>query len=150
MNQSISTFRVVGFRVTLFLLILAVSMIIWDSIRSPKIFNSHLSYIDMVVEVGNYERNNYKDFLEIDGSCVENFWGTKYTLNLNVKNKAHVAIYSDLFVEVTFWSKTNSVIKVKEFPFYEVFRPGTTTDLSVDFDKIQYCDTVSWTLKSVK
>ncbi len=86
--------------------------------REPFVSNT---YEEKVMTVEEMERAAPRKFLEVTGKVYENFWGDKIKIKGMVSNKATVANFKDVVLEVTFYSKTKSVITTEKYVLYEFF-----------------------------
>src|SRR5438128_1620742 len=66
------------------------------------------TYAEKVMTVEEIERNNPSKFLEASGTYNESFWGDNMKVHGKVVNKATVANYKDVVIEIIFYSKTET------------------------------------------
>ncbi|MDB5257620.1 MAG: hypothetical protein JWM14_2315 [Chitinophagaceae bacterium] len=79
------------------------------------------SYEDKVLTVEEMERADPAKFLEVKASVHENFWGDKIKIKGTVFNKATVANFKDVVLEITFISKTETIIATERYVIYDFF-----------------------------
>jgi hypothetical protein len=77
------------------------------------------------------EREQPSRFLKASGVYTENLWGDKLELDLTVANKSQVTSYKDIQVEVSYLSKTGSVVGSEVVTVYEYLEPNFSKTLEV-------------------
>ena len=83
-------------------------------------------------------------FLSADGKYNESFWGTKLKIRGEIINQATVAAYKDVTVQVTYYSKTNTVLGTNEYTLYEVYQPNTITPFRLDIENYKDVNSIGW------
>lgn len=76
-------------------------------------------------DLGQTEKKNPKQFLSIVETDKKNFFG-KTVIKVDITNKATVAKYSDIKIELSFYSKTGALLEKDEETIYETIEPGNT------------------------
>ena len=73
------------------------------------------------------EKKNPKRFLSVVETDKKNLVG-KTVIRLEITNKATVATYKDIDVEISFYSKTGSLLERDRETIHESVAPGSTLD----------------------
>ena len=73
------------------------------------------------------ERKNPKRFLSVEGSDKKNLIG-QTVIKGTITNKATVASFKDVDVELSFYSKTGALLQRDHEVIYETIKPGNSTD----------------------
>ena len=73
------------------------------------------------------EKKNPKRFLTVDGSNRKNLIG-QTVIKGTITNKATVASFKDVDVELSFYSKTGALLQKDHEVVYETIAPGNSTD----------------------
>ena len=84
------------------------------------------TYEEKVRSVEDIERSEPLKFLSNSATCDKNFWGDKIKIHGEISNSATVAEFKDVVIRVTFYSKTNTVIKADSYTVYDFFPPKST------------------------
>ena len=92
------------------------------------------NYYQQKMTIEQTENSDPLRFLSVEGNYNESFWGTKFKLKGKVTNRATIADYKDLVVEITYYSKTKSVIGTKKYTIYQVFKPNKITSFKLDVE----------------
>lgn len=106
------------------------------------------SYQEKVMTVEEIERSQPTSFLSASGTYEENFWGTKFTIQCEITNKATVATYKDAVIRVTYYSKTKTALNSKEYTIYETFPPTSTKTVELKIDNFENVDSLGWEVVS--
>ncbi len=73
------------------------------------------------------EKKNPKRFLNVEGSDKKNLIG-QTVIKGTITNKATVASFKDVDVELSFYSKTGALLQRDHEVVYETIKPGNSTD----------------------
>lgn len=103
-----------------------------------------ITYEEKVLTVEETEMSQPKRFLVADGTYNRNFWGTKVKLQGKITSKATVAKFKDPVVQVTFFSKTKTILKSEEYTIYELIAPGKTINFMLKLEISKEVETVGW------
>jgi len=82
--------------------------------------------------MGETEKKNPRRFLSVAGSDKKNFWG-KTVIRGTITNKATVASFKDIDVELSFFSKTGTLLEKDHEIIYETIEPGSSTDFKTKY-----------------
>lgn len=102
------------------------------------------SYQEQKMTIAEMENADPIRFLSADGKYNESFWGTKLKIRGEIINQATVASYKDVTIQVTYYSKTNTVLGTNEYTLYEVFQPNTITPFKLDIDNYKDVNSIGW------
>lgn len=86
------------------------------------------NYQDAKMTVEETERQNPLNFLVNSGEYRPALVGGDFLVTGFIENHATVATYKDITIEITFYSKTNSVTGTERKIFYEFIGPGKRFD----------------------
>jgi hypothetical protein len=133
---------------TVFVIILAITSISCNnnSYSDPNTMNS--SYQEKVMSVEEIERAEPTNFLSADGTYNENFFGNKLKIHGTVHNKATVATYKDAVIQVTYYSKTKTVLAHNSYTIYDFFPPTSERNFELKIDNYQNVATIGWDVVS--
>jgi hypothetical protein len=105
----------------------------------------HLSYSSPVLSVVDQERVNPTAFLNAAGGNYKpNFWQTKWEISGSVSNLATHTNYKDVIIQVSFMSRTNSVIDTKRFVLYDYFPYGLKKGFNLEVEKPAAAAACGW------
>ena len=85
--------------------------------RSPEV-----TYQEQKVSIEDTERANPLNFLTLNYQARNNFFG-KFIIEGHISNKASVAVYKDVVIQIDFYTKTNTYIDSKVYTIYEYIKP---------------------------
>ncbi|KAA9338961.1 hypothetical protein [Adhaeribacter soli] len=83
------------------------------------------SYEEAQLTIEQTEKVYPKQFIHSDGSFRKNLVG-KWVIEGSIKSSATVATYKDVVLDVTYYSKTNSLIGSEQHTLYEYLTPRQT------------------------
>ena len=104
------------------------------------------NYYSYLQKIGNYERLEPAFFLEASGRYNENLWGDEIVLSLEINNSAKVASFKDVVLEVIYYSKTNSIMEVKNYVVYEAFPPQKTIKTELRIENKKEVEKIGWSV----
>jgi hypothetical protein len=107
--------------------------------------NDEAAYQQQVMSVEEIERSNPSRFLEAGGTYKENFWGDLMKVHGTVENKATVANYKDVVIEITFYSETETVLDTKQYTVYDYFPAHSTKPFDLKVSRPNACKKLGWT-----
>ena len=84
------------------------------------------SYSESKLSLGDYERTHPIEFLTATGTYNETILGNKMKIHGSITNKATVANFKDIVIEVKYYSGTKTLIKTERFVVYD-FVPAHST-----------------------
>jgi len=105
------------------------------------------NYQEPKMTIEETENSNPIQFLSVEGKYNESFWGNKFKVKGIITNKASIADYKDIIIQIKYYSKTKSVIESEDYTIYEVFPPNQ--EKSFKFDAEKYEDVESIELKII-
>lgn len=94
-----------------------------DNSRNNNIVQEEPTYNETKSTLENQERANPLDFLSTNGTYRDQVLGTKKVLEGTISNAATIVTYKDVVLEVTYYSKTNSIIGTETLTLYDYFPP---------------------------
>lgn len=102
------------------------------------------SYQEKVMTVAEIEKSDPTRFLKADGTYNQSFWGDKIKIKGVVTNNATVANYKDVVVEVTFYSKTKSVMTSERYVIYDFFPAHSQKNFELNVTNYKGTNTLGW------
>lgn len=102
------------------------------------------TYEEKVMTVEETEQANPARFLEAGGTYNDNFWGDRLRIQGTVKNKATVANYKDVVIEVTYFTKTNTELGSERYVVYNHFPAHTSKDFFLKVNRPSSCRKLNW------
>jgi hypothetical protein len=102
------------------------------------------TYRQKVMTVEEIERSQPTKFLTATGTYRQNFWGDKFKVDCEITNKATVAAFKDAVVEVTYYSKTKTVLGSNKYTIYESFPPHSTKTVKLKIDNYKDVNSIGW------
>ncbi len=88
------------------------------------------------------EQKNPQDFLFVSGSDKHNLFG-QTVVKGSISNKASVAVYKDIDVQLYFYSKTGALLETDKETVYENINPGETKNFKTKYFAPKGSDSVS-------
>jgi len=122
--------------------LILVSALILSSCNNNNSGNS--TYQQKVQTVEEIEKENPARFLDASGTYNPNIWGTAMKVHGTIKNNATVANYKDVTIEITFYSKTETVLDTKQYKIYDFFPAHETKNFELKIDKPSACQKLGW------
>ncbi|MCE7995454.1 MAG: DUF4339 domain-containing protein [Roseivirga sp.] len=101
-------------------------------------------YYQQVMTIEEIERSKPTEFLSASGTYRENFWGDKLRLKCEFINKATIADYKDAKVQVTFYSKTKTVLGREEQTVYEIFKANSSKTVQLEVANYKDVESIGW------
>ena len=99
--------------------------------------------------MGQTEKKNPKGFLVVDGSDKKNLLGQRVIKGV-VTNKATVASFKDVDVELSFYSKTGALLEKDHEIVYETIVPGGNTSFKTKYFAPKGTDSVAMKVVGAK
>jgi hypothetical protein len=126
--------------------VLIAVIIIGDIIKtsSGNSNNSPQTYQEKVMTIAEIEQSQPSQFLTADGNYNQNFLGTKLKVHGLIRNTATVASYKDAVVQVTYYSKTKTILGSEKYTIYETFAPHSTVNFELKIENYQDVSTIGW------
>jgi hypothetical protein len=95
------------------------------------------------------EEKNPKTFLLVNGDYKKNLIG-QTVIKGNVTNKASVAIFKDIDVNLFFYSKTKALLETDKETVFEVLHPGETKSFKTKYFAPKGTDSVGFNVVAAK
>ena len=95
------------------------------------------------------EEKNPAHFLTVSGSHKRNIFGQTVVM-ATITNKASVAIYKDVNLNLSFYSKTKTLLETDKETVFEVLHPGETKDFKTKYFTPKGTDSVALAVLSAK
>jgi hypothetical protein len=95
------------------------------------------------------ERKDPKSFLVVSGHDKHNLIG-QMVIKGTVTNKATVATYKDVDVQLTFFSKTGALLETDKETVYEVLPPGQSKNFKTKYFAPKGSDSVAFAIVGAK
>jgi hypothetical protein len=103
------------------------------------------SYEEQKMTLEQQEKQSPLLFLSTDGSYRLNFWG-RYVLDGTISNTATVATYKDVVIEISFYSKTQTLLETKQYTLYEYYPPGSRKSFELKVDADPATTKLNWSI----
>lgn len=114
-------------RMLLVILVVAAAVIIFRiKQRSNSGYRGSNGYLENKMSTEDYERANPAQFLDASGTYRETLLGNKMRINGTVINRASVAKYKDIVIEVSYFSATQTLIDKERFTLFEYIPAHST------------------------
>ena len=88
------------------------------------------------------EQKNPSDFLLVSGKDKRNILGQTVVKGI-VTNKATVAVFKDIDLKLSFYSKTRALLETDKETIFEVFQPGESKDFKTKYFAPKGTDSVA-------
>lgn len=88
------------------------------------------------------EKKNPLRFLSVSSHDKRNLLG-QTVINGTIKNTASVAVYKDIEIEISFYSKTNALLEKDIETIYDAIGPGKESDFKTKYRAPKGTDSVS-------
>jgi predicted small secreted protein len=95
------------------------------------------------------EKKNPKRFLSVEGNDRKNLIG-QLVIKGTITNKATVAGYKDVDVELSFFSKTGALLEKDHEVIYETIAPGSSTNFKTKYFAPRGTDSVAMKIVGAK
>lgn len=99
--------------------------------------------------LGETEKKNPNRFLTVEGHDRKNLIGQR-VINGIVSNKATVASYKDVDIELSFFSKTGALLEKDHEVVYETIAPGGTASFKTKYFAPKGTDSVAMKIVTAK
>jgi hypothetical protein len=106
------------------------------------------TYEKQIKSLAEMEKSNPVKFLQAGGDFSKNLIGTKFKIHGKISNKATIANFKDITLDVAFFSETKTLIEKREIVVYDVFPANTSKDFELKVDRPQGSKNVTWTIVS--
>ena len=131
-------------------LLLFVFIISCNSLPDPKSNSKSLNSYEKTKEnLEGKEKKNPIAFLSVEGKKRKNLIG-QTVIKGRITNHASVASYKDVDVELSFYSKTGTLLEKDDETVYEVFGPGATRSFKTKYFAPKGTDSIAYEIKSAK
>lgn len=103
------------------------------------------SYIEQKMTLEEIEKQDPLKFLSSNGTCRQNFFG-RFVIQGIIINTATIAVYKDVVLEVSFYTKTETLLGTKQYNLYEFYPPGSAKPFSLKVDGFTGTEKIVWTI----
>lgn len=90
------------------------------------------SYINAKEVLLKKEQKSPQYFLDVKGSDKKNILGQSVVKGI-IHNSATIAVYKDVNVKLSFYSKTGALLEIDKETIYETLEPGKSTDFKTKY-----------------
>lgn len=124
------------------ILIVLVGILAFVALRKEE--SAEVTYYKSVMSAEKIEYEVPTRFLEPGGTYRKTLFGPKYRVEGSVTNNATKAVYKDVIVEISFYSKTKTQIGSTNITIYEVFPPKAVKNFDVKVAAPAGTETIGW------
>ena len=130
-------------------LIIILPLIFSCSSDSKKASADKDNYEKMRQELREKEEKDPRTFLLVNGDSKKNLIG-QTVVKGNITNKASVAVFKDVDVNLSFYSKTNALLETDKETIFEIVHPGETKNFKTKYFAPKGTDSVAFTILTAK
>ena len=112
--------------------IAATCLLACSTDTDTKSKSDHESYINTKEQLLKKEQKSPQNFLDVKGSNKKNMLG-QTVVNGTIHNKAAIAVYKDVNVKLSFYSKTGALLETDNETVYETIGPGMSKDFKTKY-----------------
>jgi hypothetical protein len=131
-------------KTTLLFCLVLTFLVSCDSGGSTSSSSAPKSTEELKMDLTAQEQNFPTDYLSADGTYRENIWGSKLKISCTITNRATLATFKDAIVQVTYYSKTKTVLGTKEYTIYEMFPPNSSKTIELKIDNYNDVNSIGW------
>ncbi|MEP7236846.1 MAG: hypothetical protein ABI685_03235 [Ferruginibacter sp.] len=106
-------------------------------------------YEQTKITLGETEKKNPKLFLSVAETDKKNFLG-KTVIKVDITNKATVASFKDVDIELSFYSQTGALLERDHEVIYETIAPGSTINHKTRYKVPKHTDRVEVKIAGAK
>jgi hypothetical protein len=117
--------------------------------NSKKAETEKESYQKAREDLRKKEEKDPKIFLTVTGDSKKNLIGQTVIKGI-ITNKASIAVFKDVDVNLSFYSKTSALLETDKETIFEVLHPGETKDFKTKYFAPKGTDSVAFTVVSAK
>jgi hypothetical protein len=130
----------------------AIALVIasMNSNASNSTKTESFDYESKKMSVAEIEQSSPINFLDAYGTYNQNLLGTKLKVHGVIKNSATTIAYKDVVIQVSFYSKTKSLLGTEKHTIYEVVKPNHTVSSEVKVPNYSKVNTIDWDVVSAK
>jgi GYF domain 2 len=110
----------------------------------PGSYSGQRSYYNSRLSVVEYERLHPAEFLEAAGTYRETFLGNKLKVQGVVTNKATVANFKDIIIEVSYYASTKTLINTERFVLYDYVQAHSKKTFEWKIKPPTGTETIGW------
>jgi hypothetical protein len=103
-----------------------------------------IKYEETKMTIEEMEKADPLKFLDAGGTYRPALLGGNFLIEGYIKNAATVAVYKDIVVEFSYYSKTDSEIKTETRTFYEFIQPNGTYNFRFKVNAPSATATIGW------
>jgi len=100
-------------------------------------------------ELRKKEEHDPRLFLVVTGGSKKNLIG-QTVIKGQITNKASVAVFKDVDVNLSFFSKTNALLETDKETIFEILQPGETKDFKTKYFAPKGTDSVAFNVLAAK
>jgi len=135
--------RLLNYKVILILvLIVTFGLLVFTLFREKE--HPKVTYYKSLISAEKHEYASPSQFLKPGGTYHKTLLGPKYRIQGSIFNTATTAVYKDVVVEISFYSKTNTLISSKHVTIYEVLPPKAVKNFDMKVEAPKATDTIGW------
>ena len=120
-----------------------------NSSENKTVATDKTSYEKTKETLAEKEKKDPTSFLTVAGNDKHNLLG-QMVMKGTITNKATVATYKDVDVELTFFSKTGTLLETDKETVYEVIAPGQTKKFKTKYFAPKGSDSVGFKILGAK
>ena len=126
--------------------ILITALVMYLKTKDPEeTVSDEITYEEKVLSIEEQERSNPVRFVKASGTFKKLIFGGKYKINGTITNKATVAKYKNVVVQVTFYSGTKAPLGSERHTIEDEFLPGQTKEFKLKVDPPRGAESCRWT-----
>lgn len=137
-------FLLIGFGIILFMKIIFRYSGNYNGVNSYNERTSTETYQEKKISVLEVEQANPSSFLEANGTYNRTIFGKKIKVHGSVTNKATVANFKDITIEIIYYSDTRSEIERERFILYEFVPAHSTKSFEWKISPPRGTNTLDW------
>lgn len=131
-------------KTSLFIFVAVLALSSCSNVGSSGSTSVQKSPEELKMDLKILEQNAPTDYLTADGTYRESFWGNKLKISCTIKNQATLATFKDAVVQVTYYSKTKTELRSKEYSIYEMFPPNSSKTIDLKIDNYKNVNSIGW------
>ncbi|HVZ96292.1 MAG TPA: hypothetical protein VG847_05410 [Chitinophagaceae bacterium] len=116
---------------------------------SKKVDTEKESYQKTREDLRKKEEKDPKLFLTVTGDSKKNLIG-QTVIKGSITNKASIAVFKDVDVNLSFYSKTSVLLETDKETIFEILHPGETKDFKTKYFAPKGTDSVAFSVAAAK
>lgn len=110
-------------------------------------YDTGSSYQETKMTLEEKEKQNPTSFLSTDGTYRKNLMG-EWVLEGSISNSATIATYKDVVLEISFYSKTKTLLGTEKEAVYEYFPAGQSKSFKIKTYGYKGTSSIGWNILS--